>query len=387
MPSHSQSVTEQWKTLGASFITLIIITQLSNWLLPLDHLLLLVASIGASIILVFVLPNSPVSQPYPLLLGNFISALIGVACAYLPLDLYLMSAICICLCLLAMFVLNCIHPPAGATAMMPVIVGPEAVGGFYFALFPVFINMAVLVIFGSLFNRLWLKREYPVTPIPEQDPVHKHKDKTPLARLGIVKDDLAGALNEYQAFLNITEKDLANVVGLAQQKAYHRRFGAIRCKDIMSKDVITVKYDTELEQAWALLRLHKVKLLPVIDENKRVIGIISLVDFLKRANLKSYEGFAEKLINFVKARSRNNSSPRCVGQLMATPAFTVDQDQLIASLVPLLSDKGLHHIPVVDNNQNLVGIVTQSDLIAALYSGLVSQQDTTAVPPPDLAKR
>jgi len=371
--SHSQSLSEQWRTLTASFVSMVAITMLSAWIVPQAHLLLLVASIGASIILVFVLPNSPVSQPYPLLLGNFISALIGVACAYLPLDLYLTSAICICACLLAMFLLNCIHPPAGATAMMPVIVGHEAVGGFYFALFPVLINMTVLVLLGVTFNRLWLKREYPVLPAPEHDLIHKHKDKTPLTRLGIVKEDLEGALDEYHAFLNITERDLANVVGLAQQKAYHRRFGEIRCKDIMSKDVITVNFNTELEEAWALLRRHKVKLLPVIDETNKVIGIVSLVDYLKRANLKTYEGFAERLIRFVRSDSPFNMKPHCVGQIMASPAFTVDQNHLIASLVPLLSDKGLHHIPVTDDEQKLVGIVTQSDLIAALYSGLVAQ--------------
>jgi len=56
---------------------------------------------------------------------------------------------------------------------------------------------------------------------------------------------------------------------------------------------------------------------------------------------------------------------------MATPAFTVNQHELIATLVPVLSDKGLHHIPVT-NNKQVVGIVTQSDLIAALYTGAMN---------------
>lgn len=129
------SLGEQWSTLAASFVSMLIIALLSSWLTPDLQPLLLVASIGASIILVFVLSNSPVSQPYPLTMGHFISAVIGVSCAYLPLDLYLSGAICICCCMFAMFLFNCIHPPAGATAMMPVIVGPEAVGGYYFPFF------------------------------------------------------------------------------------------------------------------------------------------------------------------------------------------------------------------------------------------------------------
>lgn len=54
---------------------------------------------------------------------------------------------------------------------------------------------------------------------------------------------------------------------------------------------------------------------------------------------------------------------------MATPAVTAPEDMHVVELVPLLSDRGLHHIPIVNAEQRLVGMVTQSDLIAALYAG------------------
>lgn len=114
-----------------------------------------------------------------------------------------------------------------------------------FLFFPVLINVVALVILGIVFHRWWLKKEYPSRPMPAQDPVHKHKDASPLTRLGIGRNDLEGALKEYNAFLSITEKDLAQVYGLAQQKAYHRKFGEIRCKDIMSRDVVTVDVNTD----------------------------------------------------------------------------------------------------------------------------------------------
>lgn len=371
-----QQLKDQWPILAGSFITMLIIGVLSLWITPALEPLLLVASIGASIILVFVLPTSPVSQPYPLLMGNLLSAVIGVSCAYLPLDIYFSAPICISACMLGMFWFRCIHPPGGATAMMPLIVGPQAVGGYNFVIFPVLINMIVLVVLGILFHRWWLKQEYPSRPLPASDPVHKHQDASPLARLGIGRDDLEAALKEFDVYLNISEKDLVQVYGVAQQKAYTRKFGEIRCQDIMSRDVKTVGSMTDLEEAWALLRLHKVKLLPVVDHNKQIIGVISLVDYLKRAGLKSYEGFAERLVSFVKGNSSMvKEKPRHVGQIMAAPAFTVNQNELIASLVPLLSDKGLHHIPVVNDDQQLVGIVTQSDLIAALYSGAMNLGD------------
>jgi CBS domain-containing membrane protein len=46
----------------------------------------------------------------------------------------------------------------------------------------------------------------------------------------------------------------------------------------------------------------------------------------------------------------------------------------IVELVPLLSERGLHHIPIVDAERRLIGMVTQSDLIAALYAGSVATE-------------
>jgi len=373
----SHSLAQKLSILVASFITMLVVSSISFWLKSSFQPLILVASIGASIMLVFVLPNSPVSQPYALLTGHVISAAVGVSCAYLPFEIYINASLCIVACTFAMFLLDCIHPPAGATAMMPVIVGAEAVGGYSYIVFPVLINMLILVALGIIFHRWWLAQEYPSRKLPDKDPLHQHDDLSPLARLGIDKTDLAESLKEFNAFLNVTDKDLVEIYGMAQQKAYTRRFGEIRCLDIMSKDVKTVTPDTELEEAWALLRLHKEKLLPVVDEHRNVIGIISLVDFLKRAGLKHYDGFAERLVRFIKhdpklTRSGTTDKPKKVSQIMATPAFTVNQHDLIATLVPVLSDKGLHHIPVTNDNNQVVGIVTQSDLIAALYTGAMN---------------
>ncbi|MBU1666455.1 MAG: CBS domain-containing protein, partial [Gammaproteobacteria bacterium] len=136
------------------------------------------------------------------------------------------------------------------------------------------------------------------------------------------------------------------------------------------RDLSTAEYGTELEEAWARLRYHKVKAIPVIDPFRRVIGVITLVDFIKRANLKTYETFEDKLIRFIRRTPGVASEkPEVVGQIMATPVVTAREDMHIVELVPMLSDKGLHHIPVVDADARLVGMVTQSDLIAALYTG------------------
>lgn len=159
-----RSLKEPCMVLMASSFCMALIAAISFFFASETQALVLVASIGASIILVFMLPSSPLSQPYPLLAGQTISAAIGVFCAGFPLDLYFSAPICIFVCMLVMSLLNCLHPPAGATALIPVLLGSQAVGGYGYVFFPVLINMFTLVVSGIIFHRWLLSNEYPCHP-------------------------------------------------------------------------------------------------------------------------------------------------------------------------------------------------------------------------------
>jgi CBS domain-containing membrane protein len=202
------------------------------------------------------------------------------------------------------------------------------------------------------------------------DDIHKLQDPLASQRMGITHDDLHEALKNFDAYLDVSEADLGQIYQMAGMRAYRRRMGEILCSDIMTRDLVTAEYGTELEDAWAQLHYHKIKAIPVVDRARRVIGIVTLVDFLKRADLKTYATFRDKLIKFIRRSSGMTSDkPEVVGQIMAAPVHTARADAHIVELVPLLSEKGLHHIPIVDAENRLVGMITQSDLIAALYAG------------------
>lgn len=353
-------------------VAMFVVAHLGHYLMPTGQSLVLVASMGASAMLLFVIPNSPLAQPYPFVMGHVVPAAIGVACALSVDDFHLAAALTVGLSLAVMFLLNCLHPPGGAAALVPILTHDPQALGFSYVLFPVLTNVLCMLALALIAHRWILHKEYPVRALPKRDERHHHSDPSPLSRLGISHADMTSALKDFDAYLNISENDLLRLYSLAQHNAYVRKFGEIRCQDIMSKDVITVEYGTDLEEAWALLRLHKIKVLPVVDKAHRVIGVISLVDILKRADLKTYRGFEEKLIAFIRKSARLHSEkPESVGQVMASPAFTVDEHAYIAALVPMLSDKGLHHVPVINAERRLVGMVSQSDLIAALYQGAV----------------
>ena len=85
-------------------------------------------------------------------------------------------------------------------------------------------------------------------------------------------------------FLDVTEEDLGHRYKMAGMLSYRRKMGEIISADIMSRNLVTAEYGTELEEAWTRLRYYKIKALPFIDKAQRVIGIIKLVYFLKREN-------------------------------------------------------------------------------------------------------
>ena len=102
----------------------------------------LMASLGASALLVFVLPGSPMAQPWAVIAGNTISALIGIAVGIVVKEPLLAMPIAASASILGMFVMRCLHPPAAAVALIVVL---GHVTHFRYALFPVMVDSILLV--------------------------------------------------------------------------------------------------------------------------------------------------------------------------------------------------------------------------------------------------
>jgi CBS domain-containing membrane protein len=331
---------------------------------------LLVAPIGASAVLLFAVPSSPLAQPWSIIGGNMIAAIIGVTCALWISNLTLAAALAVSLSIAAMFALRCLHPPSGAVALTAVLGGSAIhAQGYGFVFFPVGINSLLLLLVAIAYNNI-TRRPYPHATKPRTADTHLTTDVPPEQRFGFTSDDLSDVLKQYNQVLDVSREDLQSLFEQTEMHAYRRRLGEITCENIMSRDVIKVEFGTTLEEAWALLRKHDIKALPVVDRVNRVIGILTQIDFMKHANLEVYEGFASKLKRFIQRTTTINSDkPEVVGQIMSSNVISAKVDMHIIGLIPLMSQHGLHHIPIINADRRLVGIVTQSDLVAALYHG------------------
>ncbi len=177
---------------------------------------LLVASMGASAVLLFAVPHGALSQPWPLLGGHVISAVIGVACAQAISSPLVAAPLAVALAIAAMHYLRCIHPPGGATAITAVIGGTEVHAlGYQFVLTPVLLNVAIMLLAAVAVNYAFPWRRYPAN-LGKQAAASKPQNLS--IQLG--HRDFTYALAEMDTYIDISEDDLVNIYRLAVKHAH-----------------------------------------------------------------------------------------------------------------------------------------------------------------------
>lgn len=311
----------------------------------------MLGSLGASAVLVFGMPSSPLAQPWPVLGGSTLSALVGAGCAALVPDPVLAGALAVGLAIALMVPLRCLHPPGGSMALYVVLTASD---GLHLAAFPVLFNVLVLLLAGVVYNSL-TGRSY---PHPQQSPA-----RTAVAQGAFAASDVDAALAHYNQVLDVSRADLEGLLYLAGRAAFQRTLGEVRCADIMSRPPFAVEAGVSLKDAWALMRTQKIKALPVVDAQRLVTGIVTVADFMRLANLDVHDGLGRRLRELVMGRG---DQPGTVGEIMTHPVQVARMDQHAMDLVPLFSHGGHHHIPIVDAEERLAGVITQTDLVRTL---------------------
>lgn len=338
---------------------------------------MLIASMGASAVIVFIIPNSPLAQPWPLVGGQLVSTVIGIASAQLFSDTAFASAYAVGGSVLAMLLLRCLHPPGAASALAPVLSGDEITSlGYGFVLMPVGLNVGIMLFLAIVINRLLLRHEYPIGP-------RKHYQENgddglmvePTQQTGISEQDVERSLQKMDTFMDVTAGDLSKLLTDVQMQIFKRRSAHQICADIMVCNVPTVEYGIEVEDAWKIMQDKNLNALPVIDKSRRVIGIVTLHDFFKFVHVNASETFQEKFLAFIRRTPDiSTNKPESVGHIMSSPVTVLNENTHIADLIPLMSNQGYRQIPIVNNENRLVGMVYQVSLIGVLYPALVLSQ-------------
>jgi CBS domain-containing membrane protein len=161
------------------------------------------ASLGASALLIFVLPSSPMAQPWAVIGGNTLSALIGISCNYLFSNPLIAMPVAASSAIMGMFLLRCLHPPAAAVALIAVL---GHITHYRYAFFPVMIDSLALCMVAVAYNSLTGKIYPTRPPVPKILPVRQEQERAQAqARL----DKL---LNEYQEVMDVDREELIKII-------------------------------------------------------------------------------------------------------------------------------------------------------------------------------
>lgn len=184
--------------------------------------LLVLGSMGASAFLLFVIPHSPMSQPWAVIGGHFVSSVIGVACAHWLSSPALATATAVALSIYAMHSLQCLHPPSAATTMIAVLGGPEIYGmGWQFCYEVVVVNAGTMVLLSLLINNLIPGRRYPLQH--SHHPHHADFSQTNLQPYPQLNEaDYAWALTQIDGVIDVTSEDLVDLYEFAAEHAKNR---------------------------------------------------------------------------------------------------------------------------------------------------------------------
>ncbi len=152
-----------WSFIGG-FLGMLLLAVLNIYILERHNQNLLLGSFGASAMLVFGAPHAPFAQPFNVIGGHILSALIGVfAQTYFGFEPWLAASLAVSLSIAAMQASGTMHPPGGATALIAVVGGEELKSfGYSYAFVPVGLSAAVLVCAAVIINNLSRRRRYPL---------------------------------------------------------------------------------------------------------------------------------------------------------------------------------------------------------------------------------
>ncbi len=138
-----------------AFVCLSVIVLICRYFLSGIAVPVLATSMGAAAVLMFAAPDSPLASSWAFVVGNLVSALIGVTIFQLAGDVFWSGALAVAASIFVMHFLRCQHPPGGATALMAVIGGSQIHQlGYLYILAPIGINVLIFQFFVLAHRRL-----------------------------------------------------------------------------------------------------------------------------------------------------------------------------------------------------------------------------------------
>ncbi len=182
----------------------------------------------------------------------------------------------------------------------------------------------------------------------------------------IYEEDLRAALSDMKTYVDVTEEDLLKIYSLALRHAKERTALHRKVSEVMTTEVVAVSEDADIEEAIRLLSGHTVSGLPVVDNESRVVGVITEADILSVVGMKKGHSFKDIVARLLGEPVPGSKAGSKVGQVMTSPAISTTPDATILEAASILEERRIKRLPVIDNKGVLVGIVSRADIVRAV---------------------
>lgn len=146
----------------------------------------------------------------------------------------------------------------------------------------------------------------------------------------------------------------------------------LTAKDIMTKDVITVKPDTSIEELSSLLVENEISGVPVVDDSGALYGIVTENDLIsrnKRLHIPTVVSFLDAAIYLESSKKFEQEVKRMsatrVGDICARKVVSIAEDTTLIDIATIMTEKKVHLLPVVKADK-IVGIVGKRDMVKAI---------------------
>lgn len=208
--------------IGIALAAAVATVSLSLW--PLPHAMWLMAPVGASAVLVFAVPASPLAQPWPVFGGSFLSALTGLVIGHVLAPPAMAGAIAVGCAIAVMLLARCLHPPGGACALVGALAAAATPGDALGLLLPLGANLAGLVVVGWAYNTLtghaWPHHAPPTALSPVIPPI------------AYSVDDLDAVLEHWDEVIDVSREDLDALFRAVIEQARQRTAGTAAARGL-----------------------------------------------------------------------------------------------------------------------------------------------------------
>jgi CBS domain-containing membrane protein len=182
----------------------------------------------------------------------------------------------------------------------------------------------------------------------------------------ISDEDLRAALKEMKTYVDITEDDLKRIYTIALRHAEQRISRRVFVRDAMTGNVIKIKADADFNEVTNLLSEHRISGLPVVDEDDRVIGVITEADVLAMAGMRKEHAFKDIIRHILGEPLSRPKESRRLRDAMSSPAITTGPEADIRDVALTLDAKRIKSLPVVDEQGRLIGVISRADIVRVI---------------------